>query len=344
MKFDVTIFPDDLNAIPELARKVEDYGFDGLWIAETQHNPFLPLPLAAHATQRIEMGTAIAVAFPRSPMVMAQLAWDLAAQSEGRFMLGLGTQIAPHIVKRFSAFWSGKPVSQLREYIESLRAIWEAFQSGEGRLRYRGEYYNFGLLSPFFNPGPIAHPEIPIYIAGVGPALCKLAGELGAGFHVHAFHTPQYLKELIRPSVQEGAQNTGRSISDVSLNCAIFVVTGRNAEETKRTEVEVKSQIAFYASTPSYRRVLDLHGWGDFGEQMNRMTKEGKWYEMWEQVPDEIMHAIAVVAPPAELPHKVRERYEGLLDRVGYYFPFQPADETRKIIWDEASKAMQTGD
>ncbi len=340
MKFDVTIFPEDLNTIPELARIVEDSGFDGLWTAEAQHNPFLPLPLAAHATQKIMLGTSIAVAFPRSPMVTAQIAWDLAAQSNGRFILGLGTQIAVHIVKRFSAQWDGKPVSQLRDYVLSMRKIWDAFQNQSG-LRHRGEHYSFGVLPPFFNPGPIEHPEIPVYIAGVGPALCKLGGELANGFHVHPFHTTKYLRDVIRPSIVEGAQRTERSIEDVTLSCAVFVVTGRNEEEIQQNTIEIKSQIAFYASTPSYRRVLDLHGWGDFGERMNEMTKQGKWNEMWQEVPDEIMHEIAVVAQPDELPHAVRERYDGLLDRVGYYFPFEPHDEKRKIVWEYASKAMK---
>lgn len=340
MKFDVTIFPNDLNRIPRIARKVEEMGFDGLWTAEAQHNPFLPLPIAACETTRIQLGTAIAVAFPRSPMVTAQIAWDLAAQSNGRFILGLGTQIAVHIVKRFSAQWDDKPVSQLREYVQSMRKIWNAFQNQSG-LRFRGEHYNFGVLPPFFNPGPIAHPAIPVYIAGVGRPLCKLAGELADGFHVHPFHTSRYLQQTIRPAIAEGAAEHGRSLADISLSCAVFVVTGNNAEEIERSTIEIKSQIAFYASTPSYHKVLELHGWKDFGERMNQLTKEGKWDDMWREVPDEILHEIAVVAPPDQLPYKLRERYNGLLDRAGYYFPFDPDDQSRQIVWEYASKAMQ---
>jgi probable F420-dependent oxidoreductase len=339
MKFDVTIFPEDLNSTIALARKVEAYGFDGLWTAEAAHNPFLPLTLAATSTQKIQLGTAITVAFPRSPMVTAQIAWDLAAQSKGRFILGLGTQIKIHIVKRFSALWVDKPAAQMREYVESLRAIWKAFQDG-GSLRYRGEIYSFGVLPPFFNPGAIEHPQIPVYIAGVNKELCKLGGEIADGFHVHPFHTVRYLQELIRPSIAAGAAKSEKNMADVSLSCAIFVVTGSTPEEIERNTIEIKSQIAFYASTPGYRPVLEMHGWGDFGDKMNQLTKEGKWNEMWRDVPDEILHEMAVVAPPDELPYKVRERYTGLLDRVGYYFPFKPEDETRKIIWEHASKAM----
>ncbi|MEO1646670.1 MAG: TIGR03617 family F420-dependent LLM class oxidoreductase [Chloroflexota bacterium] len=339
MKFDVTIFPDALNDIPDMAKKIEDMGFDGMWTAEAQHNPFLPLTLAGYTTSKIELGTGIAVAFPRSPMVTAQIAWDLAAQSNGRFLLGLGTQIAVHIVKRFSSHWSGKPVTQLREYIEAMRAIWLAFQNESG-LRYRGDTYSLGVLPPFFNPGPIEHPDIPIYIAGVGSALCRLTGEIGDGFHVHPFHTTKYLREVTRPAIEEGATKAGRSIDDVQLTCAVMVVTGRNDEEIERNTREIKSQIAFYASTPSYHRVLERHGWKDFGERMNEMTKQNLWNDMWKEVPDDILHTFAVVAPPDELPYALRERYEGLLDRVGYYFPFDLRDESRQSVWEYASKAM----
>jgi probable F420-dependent oxidoreductase len=342
MKFDVTIFPDDLNRAIDIGRTVEAYGFDGLWTAEAQHNPFLPLTLAATSTQKINLGTQVAIAFPRSPMVTAQIAWDLAAQSKGRFILGLGTQIKIHILKRFSAVWIDKPVTQLREYVESLHAIWKAFQDGSS-LRYRGETYSFGFLPPFFNPGPIEHPHIPIFIAGVGAPLCRLGGELANGFHVHPFHTTRYLQQVVRPSIQEGAISKGRSLADIHLSCAIFVVTGRNAEEIAQNTQEIKAQIAFYASTPSYHKVLELHGWTDFGERMNQMTKENKWNDMWREVPDEILHEFAVVASPDELPYKVRERYNGLLDRVGYYFPFKPEEASRQIVWEHASKAMHGG-
>ena len=340
MKFDVTIFPEDLNSMGDLARTVEDMGFDGLWTAETTHSPFLPLTHVAAATSRIDLGTAIAVAFPRSPMVTAQIAWDLAIQSEGRFLLGLGTQIKPHIVRRFSSVWD-KPVTQLREYIQSLRAIWGAFQSEDGRLRYRGDYYSFGLLPPFFNPGPIEHPDIPIFIAGVNKGLCKLAGQEANGFHVHPLHTVNYLRDTVRHYIAEGASEKERShLMMFHLSCAVFVVTGSTPEEIERNTIEIKSQIAFYASTPSYYPVLASIGREDFGQRMNELTKAGKWETMWQEVPDEIMHEIAVVAPPDELPYKVRERYDGLLDRVGYYFPFVPGDETRQTIWREAAKAM----
>ncbi len=335
MKFDVTIFPQDLNAVAAVAWQVEAYGFDTLWTSETAHNPFLPLTHAAAATERIGLGTAVAIAFPRSPMITAQIAWDLAAQSQGRFVLGLGTQVKPHIEKRFSTAWAA-PAPRLREYIESLRAIWNSFQNS-APLRYRGEHYRFSLMTPFFSPGAIEHPNVPIYVAGVNEHLCRLAGELCQGFHVHPFHSVRYLKEQVIPNIERGAQKAGRSRADCALSCAIFVVTGKNAEEIKNNAGFVRSQIAFYASTPSYQGVMDLHGWGELAQRLNSLSREGRWFEMGELISDEMLATFAVVAPEQELAQVVRERYEGLLDRIGYYFPFEADDREREAIWRGAA-------
>jgi probable F420-dependent oxidoreductase len=338
MKFDVTIFPQDLNTVASIARKVEEYGFSGLWTAETAHNPFLPLTHATAATERIELGSAIAVAFPRSPMITAQIAWDLAAQSKGRFILGLGTQVKPHIEKRFSTTWTA-PAPRLREYIESLRAIWKSFQTG-GSLRYGGKHYHFALMTPFFNPGAIEHPDVPIYIAGVNEHLCRLAGEMCQGFHVHPFHTVRYLNELVIPNIERGAQKAGRTRADCALSCAIFVVTGKDDEDIKNNAAPIRSQIAFYASTPSYKVVMDMHGWGELAGRLNAMSREGRWYEMGDLITDEMLHEFAVVAPVDQLARAVKARYEGLLDRVAYYFPFEPEDKERESIWRGAAEAF----
>ncbi len=338
MRFDVTIFPEDLNTVGNLARAVEDSGFSGLWTAETAHNPFLPLTHAAAHTQRINLGTAIAVAFPRSPMVVANVAWDLAEQSKGRFILGLGTQIKAHITKRFSAEW-GPPVPKLREYIESMRAIWSTWQNGTP-LRYEGEHYKFTLMTPFFAPNAMPYSDIPIYIAGVNEGLCRLAGELCQGFHVHAFHTPRYLRELILPNIEAGAAKAGRKREDISLNCAIFVVTGKTDEEIRNNAILVKSQIAFYASTPSYEAVLEMHGWQEVGQRLNAMSRAGRWAEMWQEISDEMLEEFAVVAPEADLARKVKDRYTGLLDRIGYYFPFKPEETDRQALWEDAAKVF----
>jgi probable F420-dependent oxidoreductase len=335
MKFDVTIFPQDLNTAAGMARAVEDYGFDGLWTAETAHNPFLPLTHAAAATGRITLGTAIAVAFPRSPMITAQIAWDLAAQSQGRFILGLGTQIKAHIVHRFSTPWT-PPLPRLREYIESLHAIWGAWQTGEP-LRYKGEQYQFSLMTPFFSPGPIKHPEIPVYIAGVNEGLCRLAGELCQGFHVHSFHTPRYLREVIIPAIEDGARKAGRSRADISLNCAVFVVPGRDDQEIRNNAALVRAQIAFYASTPSYAAVMDLHGWSEVRAELTQMAREGRWHDMGDRISDDMLAEFAVIGPPEELAHNVQARYAGLLDRVGYYFAFDPDDAEKHPLWENAA-------
>lgn len=340
MKFDVNIFPTDLNGAGDLAREVEAHGFDGLWTSETAHNPFFPLTHAATATNRIELGTAVAIAFPRSPMVMAQIAWDLAAQSNGRFILGLGTQVKAHITKRFSTEWK-PPVPRLREYIEALRAIWTSFQTN-APLRYVGEHYRFTLMTPFFTPGSIATPDIPIYIAGVNEGLCRLAGEMCQGFHVHPFHTMRYLKERIIPNVERGAAKAGRQRSDCALTCAVFVATGRNTEEIRNNAGFVRSQIAFYASTPSYSPVMELHGWLDLHQQLNAMSREGRWFEMGELISDDMLAQFAVVAPVDELAYAVKERYEGLLDRVGYYFPFVPGEEDKAVVWRSAAELFCT--
>ena len=337
MQFDVTVFADDLNQAGQMARAVEAYGFDGLWVAEAAHNPFLPLSHAALATERISLGTAIAVAFPRSPMMMALTAWDLAAASHGRFLLGLGTQIKPHITKRFSAKW-GKPVKQLREYIESLRAIWHSFQTGAA-LSYQGEYYRFSSLTPACAPQSLPYPDIPIYIAGVNTGLANLAGELCDGFHVHSFHTPQYLREILQPAFQAGRLTGGR-LDKMTLSCAVFVVTGDDDDVIETSKKLTKSQIAFYASTPSYRPVLELHGWTDLTPRLNALLRRNRWSEMHKLISDDMLEAFAVVAPPDELPYALRERYAGLLDRAGFYFPFEPEDTTKQIVWRHAANAM----
>ena len=338
MQFDVTILPKNLNTAGEIARQVEDYGFGGLWTAETSHNPFLPLTHAASATSRINLGTGIAVAFPRSPMVMAQTAWDLAEQSKGRFILGLGTQVKAHITKRFGSEWSA-PVPRLREYIEVMHATWNTWQTGVP-LRYIGESYRIILMTPFFSPEPMAYADIPVYIAGVNEGLCRLAGEMCQGFHVHPFHTTRYLKELIIPNIEAGTKKTGRTRQDVKLTCMIFVVTGNTPEEIQQSKIATKNQIAFYASTPSYKAVLEMHGWGDLAERLTKMIRENRWTEMWTEISDEMLNEIAVVALPDELPYKVKERYEGLLDRIGYYFPFVPDEVDKRVIWEQAAKVF----
>ena len=335
MKFDVTLNTADLRAVSKLAAHAESLGVDGLWTTETSHNPFLPLTHAVASTSRLEVGTGIALAFPRSPMVTAQIAWDLAGQSDGRFILGLGTQVKPHIVRRFSAVWD-KPGPRLRDYILAMRAIWANWQYNKP-LRYKGEFYEFTLMTPFFAPAPIAKPNIPIYIAGVNPYLCRLAGEMCQGFHVHPFRTRRYLTEVILPSITKGAGDANRTPADIQTTCAIFVATGANAAEIDASSIAIKNQIAFYASTPSYGTVLALHGWEGLAEKLNAMSRQNRWLEMADLISDDVLHEFAVVAPYHELPDKVRERYNGLLDRISYYFPFEGnTSQSQTAFWQKS--------
>ncbi len=324
MKLDVGI-PVDANPLPtiaQVARAADELGFAALWTPETAHNPFLPLTLAAEHSQRIQLGTAVAIAFPRSPMVTAQIAWDLAAFSQGRFILGLGTQVKGHIERRFSAPW-GAPVARLRDYIHALRAIWNCWQHGT-RLNYEGEFYQHTLMTPFFNPGPIAYPQIPIYIAGVNTQLAHLAGELCDGFHVHPLNSAQYLRDVLRPQIAAGAAAHGRAASAVELAGSVFVITGTDAAMLDGMRKMVRQQIAFYASTPTYRAVLACHGWQEVGEQLSRLATRQRWAELPGLISDEMLHTFAVEAPPDQLGAALRERYAGLLDRVMLYLPFVP--------------------
>lgn len=298
------------------ARRVAEIGFDGFFTAETAHDPFIPLALAGTTQPGLTLGTAIAVAFPRSPMVTAQVAWDLAEISDGRFILGLGTQVKPHIVRRFSVNWTTAS-GRLRDYIDALRAIWSSFQTGES-LRFDSEEYRFSLITPFFNPGPIPHPDVPVAIAGVGPQLARLAGERCDGFHVHPFHTVKYLDDVLIPNIAAGASAQGRQLSDVDLISTVFVVTGRDEDEMQKAMLAAKQQIAFYASTPSYRAVLETHGW-DFGDELNRMSRRGEWGAMAAIIPDEVVADVGVIAEPDRIGAAIKTRYGDRIARIGYY-------------------------
>jgi probable F420-dependent oxidoreductase len=318
--------PVDANPLPvaaEVARAAEELGFAAFWTPETKHNPFLPLTIAAQQTRSITLGTAVAIAFPRSPMVTAQTAWDLAAFSGGRFVLGLGTQVRAHVERRFSAAFD-QPVARLRDYILALRAIWESFQTG-GRLNYRGEFFQHTLMSPFFTPGPIAHPEIPIYIAGVNAGLAQLAGEICQGFHAHPFNSANYLREELLPQIAAGAAKAGRDPSACQVAGSAFVITGSDQATVEKMRRFVTQQIAFYASTPTYRPVLECHGWGEVGEQLSQLASQQRWAEMPTLISSEMLQAFAIEAPPHELGPALRERFDGLLDRIGLYsLPFVP--------------------
>ncbi|MBW3665961.1 MAG: TIGR03617 family F420-dependent LLM class oxidoreductase [Actinobacteria bacterium] len=298
------------------ASRAADLGYDGFFSAETQYDPFLPLAFAARETDELDLGTAIAVAFPRSPMVTAMTSWDLARLSGGRFILGLGTQVKGHITRRFSIEWSS-PGPRLADYIASLRAIWNTWQNS-APLRHEGDFYRFSLMTPFFDPGPISHPEIPIYIAGVGPYLSRLAGEVCDGFHIHPFHTVSYLDQVVLPNIAEGARSVGRSLDDVDMATSVFLMTGENHEEIEKAMEPVRCQISFYGSTPSYRPVFEASGW-DFHERLHAMSRRGEWAEMAAVVPDEAVLEVGVAAPLDRLADAIRQRYGDRVQRLGFY-------------------------
>lgn len=328
MKLDAGLRDYDLRATPEQARKLEAMGYDCLWTSETQHDPFLPLAVAATATSSIKLGTSIAVAFPRSPMITAYTSWDIQKASGGRFILGLGSQVRAHNQRRFSVKFES-PGPKLREVVLALRAIWECWQNATP-LRFRGEFYNFDLMTPFFNPGPIEHPKIPIFIAGVNRYMCRMAGEVCDGLHVHPFHTPKYLREYVHPAANEGLQASGRSRKDFQYATAAFVIVGDTERERMQNTEAVRQQIAFYASTRTYEPVLASHGWEAVGPELHQKSLDGDWKGMARLITDEMLDVIVVSGSYENIGAKLRERYAGLLDRIALYQPYDSrADDPR---------------
>ncbi|HET6953605.1 MAG TPA: LLM class F420-dependent oxidoreductase [Acidimicrobiales bacterium] len=317
-----------LASAREAAAQQEKRGYDGLWTAETSHDPFFPLLLAAQDTERVDLGTSIAVAFARNPMTLAQTAWDLQAASGGRFVLGLGSQIKAHITRRFSMPWS-HPAPRMREMILAIRAIWACWNEGT-KLDFRGDFYTHTLMTPFFNPGPNPHGDARIFLAGVGGLMTEVAGEVADGFICHGFTTRRYLEEVTLPSLEAGRAKAGKTMEGFELTGPMFVVTGRDEEEMAKAADGVRSQIAFYGSTPAYRKVLELHGWGDLQDELNRLSKDGRWGDMGSLVDDEILEAFAVVAPLDEVAAGLLRRWGGLLDRISFYTPYASAQSD----WD----------
>jgi len=320
MLIDASLPPVPLSQVSEIARAAEALGFAALWSTETLHDPFLPGALIAGCTSRLHFGTAVAIAFARSPATLAYTAWDLAQASRGRFILGLGTQVKAHIERRFGMPWPQSPVGRLRDQIAAVRAFWTAWQTG-APLNYRGEYYKLTLMSPFFNPGPIEHPNVPIYIAGVNVGMARLAGEQADGFHVHPLHTPRYLREVILPAIASGAARTGRSSAAVAVAVSAFVATSPEEREF------IRQQIAFYASTPSYRPVLALHGWGEVGERLSALAARRQWVDMPQMITPDMLNEFCLCAEPSELPAALRQRYQDLADRLALYLPFYPGEK-----------------
>jgi len=306
--------PSDLGRVAEVARAYEAAGYDGCWTGEINNDPFLPMLLAAEHTSTLEVGTSVAVAFARNPMTVAQTAWDLQAFSRGRFLLGLGTQIQPHIEKRFGMPWS-HPVGRMAEFVAALREIWRCWRTGD-RLRFEGEFYRHTLMTPMFTPAPSGQPDPNIFIAAVGEAMTQVCGEVADGLLAHAFTTRRYLDEVTMPALQRGLDRAGRRRAQFQVSGPVFVVTGRDEGEMAAAAAAYRKQIAFYASTPAYRKVLDLHGWGELQPELRRLSIEGAWDAMADLVDDEMLGAFAVVAPIDQVAAELAARCAGVIDRV----------------------------
>lgn len=329
MKVDGGIF-GALDAVPERSRLLEASGYDGAFSAEVSSNPFFPLVLAAEHTERIELLTGIAVAFARNPMNMANLAHDLNAYSKGRFILGIGSQIRPHITKRFSMPWS-HPAARMREFILAMRAIWDCWYEGKP-LAFEGEFYQHTLMTPMFVPSELRYGPPRVILAAVGPKMAEVAGETSDGVLAHAFTTERYMREVTLPAIERGLTKAGRDRSQFEVACPVFVVTGLDEESFASSMTAHRKQIAFYGSTPAYRPVLEMHGWGALQDELNLLSKRGEWDAMGDCITDEILHEFAIVAEPQDVPRLVKERCGDILDRFVCTMELPDVDSQRAFV------------
>jgi len=327
MKIDTGLPPDAAADTRDAAAAAERAGYAGVWTSEITHDPFLALGLAAVATEAIELGTSIAVAFARNPMSTAVQANDVQLLSRGRLLLGLGSQIKPHITRRFGMPWS-HPASRMREFISALRAIWACWQDGT-RLSFRGDFYTHTLMTPFFNPGPNPHGAPRVLLAGVGEAMTAVAGEVADGFLCHGFTTERYLREVTMPALARGR---GGGLTGYEVSGSPFVATGRTEAEMEAARRAVREQIAFYGSTPAYRGVLERHGWGELGDELHRLSRHGRWADMGAAIDDEVLHTFAVVAEPGAVAGELMRRYGDLFTRMSLYTPYAIDPEVTATI------------
>jgi probable F420-dependent oxidoreductase len=320
----------DLASVPATARELEALGFDGLYTAEGPHEPFFPLAVAAEHTTRPTVFTNIAIAFARSPMDLAQMADGLQRLSGGRFALGLGSQIRPHIEHRFSMRWTS-PVARMRELVGAIKAIQATWQDARP-LAFRGEHYRHTLMTPMFDPGPNPHGPPPVWMAGLGPRMTEAAGSVADGLLVHPFHSATFIREHVVPAVTAGLASAERSRSSFTVSATPVVCTGRDEQEMDDARQRVRGLLGFYGSTPAYRVTLDAHGWGDLQPELNRLTKEGRWDDIGGVLPDEVVDTIAVCCEPGQVASRLRARYGDAVDRVGLSMPYDASHDTLAAI------------
>jgi probable F420-dependent oxidoreductase len=330
LKLDVELLPADLSEVPELSKRAEGFGFDGVWVNETKHDPFVQLTLAATGTSTVELGTSIALAFTRSPTTLAYSSWDVQGLSNGRLILGLGSQVKGHVERRFGMKWE-RPAAKMKEVVSALRAIWRSWQKGE-RLDFHGEFFNLDLMTPFFDPGPLERPGIPIYVAAVNPGMCRLVGEVADGLHVHPLHTKRYLEEVALPALSRGLAASGRGRESVSVAASVFAAVGRSGREVELVRNAYRNQVAFYASTRTYRRVMELQGWGDVCDELHRLSLRREWEEMGRAVPDDVLDNFVVSGTWEQMGETLRRRYAGLADRVRLYLPFDGGEAWKRLV------------
>jgi len=331
MRLETAVMAPTIKELADYGKRMEEMGYDSIVTPEAGRDPFLPLAILAEHTERLKLGTAVAIAFPRSPFVVAQMAWDLQRYSGGRFVLGLGTQVKGHNERRYSTPWPAPPGPRLREYILCLKAIFNTFQTNE-RPNFKGDWYQFTLISPFFNPGP--NPNgVPIYISAVNKYHCRLVGEVCDGIRMHPFNTPKYTREVIIPSIEEGAKKAGRKLSDIDVVGGGFLVAGKDDEEIEKAKAPVKQQIAFYGSTRTYLPVLECHGWGEVGMRLYRLSMEGKWADMASEITDEMLNEFAVVGTYDEIVPKIKERYSGVVNTLGFGYSTITAEQEERLRW-----------
>jgi probable F420-dependent oxidoreductase len=335
VKIDAPLVTTGLDVVPAAARALEEAGYDGVYTFEGPHDPFFPLVLAADATERLNLATAVAIAFARNPMTVANIAYDLQQLSSGRFALGLGSQIKPHIERRFSMAWS-HPAPRMREFVLALRAIWGAWQESTP-LRFEGDFYRHTLMTPFFDPGPNPFGPPRVWLAGVGPGMTEVAGEVGDGFIVHPFTTERYLREHLWPHLDRGLSRSGRSRTDLEVSFPVMVVTGETDDDLAAATVATKAQIAFYGSTPAYRVVLEAHGWGELQDELNRLSKVGDWGAMAAAIDDDMLATFAVCGTPQEVAATIALRYGDVIDRVACNTPYAVASDTWAAVLDAFS-------
>ncbi len=330
MKIDGSIMVDDPRDAGTAAMRLEAEGYDGGFVFEGRHDPFLHACVMAERTERIEVMTAIAVAFARNPMTLANLGYDLQLHSKGRFILGLGSQIKPHIERRYSMPWS-KPAARMREMITAIRAIWSSWQEGT-KLDHRGEFYQHSLMTPFFNPGPNPHGLPPIFLAGVGPVMTRVAGEVADGYFLHPFHTREFLDQVTLPALEAGMQQGGRKREAFEFNAQAIVVSGQDDEALAKARQGAKSQVSFYGSTPAYKVVLESVGRDDLHPELNKLSKTGGWGEMADRIDDALLEQIAIVGPIDEIPGRIVERYGKLADRISLVCYGLDDDERASLV------------